>query len=190
MCKFNVNKLPVAFSLIGTNHLPTIDNQGGVGSCASQTITRNQFTNAVSRYIHNADMDRTFDAKDNDYCFAPRYTYNFSGAGTIWVYETLMEHGAIAVNECPFEKNENGGHIKIKDGVLCEQTAAWPVTVPGLMKKALNYRLNGYERVWYDGEPYNAQLTTTDIGLEIGLIKPDGKAAAVISLISGKPFVF
>lgn len=162
MCNINNSKLPASFSLVGTNHLPVIDNQGGIGSCASQSITRNQFSNAVSRYLSNIENGAKFDSKDNDYCFAPRFTYNFSGAGTIWVYETLMDHGALPVNDCPFEKNESGGHIKFKDGVLCEQSAAWPVSQPGLMKKALKYRLKSFERIWSVKEPYNAQLTTDE----------------------------
>lgn len=167
MCNIYNAKLPTAYSLVGTNHLPSIDNQGGIGSCASQSVTRNQFTNSVSRYVHSLEKGGEFDSKDNAYCFAPRFTFNFSGAGTIWVYDTLMDHGALSVNDCPFEKNENGGSIRVKDDVLCEKSAAWPVGEPGLMKKALKYRLNNYERVWSDREPYNGQLTTDDKCLEL-----------------------
>lgn len=169
MCNIYNANLPTAFTLVGTNHLPTIDNQGGIGSCASQSVTRNQFSNAVSRFIHSADSKSTLTSKDNDFCFAPRFTYNFSGAGTVWVYETIKDHGAISVNDCPFEKNENGGSIKVKDGVLCEKSAAWPVSVPGLMKKALKNRLTGYEQIWTVKEPYNEQLTTTEQGKELVL---------------------
>lgn len=167
MCTKNNINLPSAFTLQGTNHLPKIDNQGGIGSCASQSINRNQFTNAYSRFVHSADVNSKFDSKDDKYCFAPKYTYNFSGAGTIWVYETLMDHGVIPTCDFPFEKNESGGHIKVKDGEMSKLSAAWPVTVPGLMKKGLKNRLSGYERVWFTGDPYNEKLTTSEAGLEL-----------------------
>ena len=164
MFKRNHITLPSAFSLVGTKHFPAIDNQGGIGSCASQSVTRNQFTNAVSRYIAGADAEKPFNPQNGDECFAPRFTYNFSGAGTAWVYETLVEHGALSVGACPFEKTEAGASISQKDGVLCEQSAAWPVLAPGQMKQALKYRLKKFDQVWTVKEPYNEQLTTTEAG--------------------------
>lgn len=159
--------LPSAFTLVGSTTLPSIDNQGGIGSCASQSVTRNQFSNAVAKYAHSIYPNCQRDSHNSTECYAPKFTYNLSGAGTIWVYETIKDHGAICVEEFPFEKNENGGHIKQKDGQWIEKSAQWPMMYPGMMKKALKNRLTGYERVWFDGEPYDAQLTTCEEGLEL-----------------------
>lgn len=159
--------LPSAFSLAGTTTFPPIDNQGGIGTCASQSITRNQFSNAVAKYAHSIFADSTRDSHNFNECFAPKFTYNISGAGTIWVYETVKDHGAITVDEFPFVKNESGGHIKQKDGKWIQKSAEWPAMYPGMMKKALKNRIKGYERVWFDGEPFNAKLTTSPEGLEL-----------------------
>lgn len=159
--------LPAAFSLVGTTTLPSIDNQGGIGSCASQSVTRNQFSIAVTKYAHSIYPNCRRDSHNPEECYAPKFTYNLSGAGTIWVYETLKDHGAVSVADFPFEKNENGGHIKQKDGKWIEKSAEWPMMYPGLMKKALKNRITGYERVWFDGEPFDAQLTTCKEGLEL-----------------------
>ncbi len=159
--------LPSAFSLVGTKALPLIDNQGGIGSCASQSITRNQFSNAVTRYAHSVYPNCTRSSHNPDECFAPKFSYNLSGAGTIWVYEIVKDHGAIPVSEFPFEKNESGGHIKQKDGKWIQKSAESPVMYPGMMKKALKNRIKSYERVWFDGEPFNTQLTTNEAGLEL-----------------------
>ena len=110
-------KLPSYASLVGTTHFPPIDNQGGIGSCASQAATHNQFSNAVSRFIHSLD-------KDSQYCprdlatdrFSPKSTYNIAGAGTIWVYDVLKDHGALTVDRCIFSKTETGASQKEKDG--------------------------------------------------------------------------
>ncbi len=154
-------KLPGAFSLIGTNALPPIDNQGAVGSCASQSVTRNQFSNAATRYAHSIGLDT-----DKTYVFAPKFSYNMSGAGTAWVYEFIMDHGAQLESECMFEKNESGGHIFKKGEEVIAQSAMWHVG-KGEMKKALKNRLTHFEQIWTVKEPYNGQLTTTDVGREL-----------------------
>ena len=57
--------LPSYASIFGDTHFPPIDNQGAIGSCASQAIMRNQFTNAVSRVIHRNDETSAFCPRDD-----------------------------------------------------------------------------------------------------------------------------
>lgn len=161
--------LPSYASLWGTTHVPSIDNQGAIGSCASQAITRNQFTNAYSRALHKADPDSTFSPRDDkDQCFAPNFSFSLSGAGTIWVYEILKEHGAVFTNDHPFSKDERGGHrAKDKDGNLYIDTTRSPMATEGLMEQAMERRISGFERVWFEGEPYHERLTTSELGLAL-----------------------
>ena len=161
--------LPAYATLWGTTHFPSIDNQGAIGSCASQAITRNQFTNAISRHLHKEDGDSTFSPRDDkNQCFAPNFSFSLSGAGTIWVYEILKEHGALFTNDCPFSKDEKGGHrAKDKDGNLYLDTTRSPMATEGLMEKAMNYRISSFKRVWFEGEPYHERLTTSEMGLAL-----------------------
>lgn len=160
-------KLPSYFTLAGTTHFPAIDNQGGIGSCASQSITHNQFSHAVSRYLHSIESGCTRCPRDNaNERFSPKYTYNFAGAGTIWVYEVLQDHGALTVDECVFAKDPNGGSQKIKDGKTIAQSASWAVN-PGQMERAIQNRVRNWDRVWFTGEPYNEKLTTSEEGLKL-----------------------
>ncbi len=160
-------KLPSYFSLVGTTHLPPVDNQGGIGSCASQSITHNQFSNAVSRYLHSINSSCNRCPRDNaSDCFSPKSTYNYAGAGTIWVYEVLEDHGALMVDETIFYKDEKGGSQKFKDGKTIAQSASWCVN-PGEMETALSRRMKGYERIWFTQAPYKERLTTCKAGLKL-----------------------
>ena len=164
-CRENsLRVLPSAFSLVGTNHLPPIDNQGGIGSCASQAITYMQFTNGYSRYLQSCGVDPNRCPKENESArFAPKFTYNFSGAGTSWVYEVLRDHGCLPLDECSFEKDAKGASQKIVDGNLSKKTASWPVK-PGQMRDAMMNRVKNWEQIWITKPPYNETLTTTDEG--------------------------
>ena len=104
------DQIPDSFSLIGTTHLPPIDNQGGLGTCASQAITYTQMTNAVSRYLHSKDANIKWNPSsgDSSTIFAPKFTYNFSGAGTAWVYDIIKDHGAALLKDCYFYTTESG----------------------------------------------------------------------------------
>jgi hypothetical protein len=161
--------LPSYASLWGTSHFPSIDNQGAIGSCASQAITRNQFSNALSRHLHKERVGCTFSPRDDkNQCFAPNFTFSLSGAGTIWVYEILKEHGAVFTNDHPFSKDERGGHrAKDKDGNLYIDTTRSPMATEGLMEKAMEYRISNFKRVWFEGEPYHERLTTSEMGLKL-----------------------
>ncbi len=160
-------KLPSAFSLMNSISNPTIDNQGGIGSCASQAATRNQFSNAVTKYAHSIYPNCQRDSRNPEECFSPKFTYNLSGAGTVWVYEILKDHGAISEAEFPFEKNDLGGHIKKRGDEWIAKSAEWPCAYPGYMKKALKNRITAFDRLWFDDDVYKCQLTTTEIGREV-----------------------
>ncbi len=155
--------LPPAFSLVGTNGLPPIDNQGGIGSCASQAITYMQTTNGFYRYLQSCGAAAPVPREEEAGRFAPRFTFNFSGAGTAWVYETLRDHGCLRLPDCPFEKDEKGASQKTVDGKVARKSAAWP-TGHGQMKKALRTRVKGWEQIWFTKPPYNEALTTTPEG--------------------------
>ena len=76
--------LPAYASIFGDTHFPPVDNQGAIGSCASQAITRNQFGNAVSRLIHAQNEGSAFCPRDNfGDAFTPKYSYNIAGPG-LW----------------------------------------------------------------------------------------------------------
>ncbi|MBQ8398456.1 MAG: C1 family peptidase [Clostridia bacterium] len=161
--------LPAYASLWGTTHCPSIDNQGAIGSCASQAITRTQFSNAFSRHLHKIDADSTFSPRDDkNQCFAPKFTFTLSGAGTIWVYEILKEHGCVFTDDCAFSKDEKGGHrAKDKEGNLYTQTTCSPAATEGLMEKAMENRISNFEQIWFTKPPYNEKLTTSEEGRKL-----------------------
>lgn len=142
--------LPSSFTLVGTKHLPPISNQGSIGSCASSSITYMQFSNAVSRYLHSIDPDIEWNPSSGEakYLFSPKYTYNFAGSGTEWVYRILMENGAPTQDISHFYTDSTGAYQeKDKNGEVHKQSASWDVG-EGVMEQALNYRLTGYEQIW------------------------------------------
>ena len=131
------NQIPESFSLIGTEHLPPIDNQGALGTCASQAITYTQMTNAVSRLLHSKDENVKWNPSSGDTStiFAPKFTYNFSGAGTAWVYDIIKDHGVALLKDCYFYSNSSG--YKMGDTLYNRepQTIGWQVT-EGELEKA------------------------------------------------------
>ena len=160
--------LPSCASVFGTSTFPAIDNQGGIGSCASQSITRNQFTNAYARYIQSIEEGSAYCPRDNSALpFTPKFTFNFSGAGTVWVYDILKEQGCLRQADAPFHKNEDGGSvIKDKDGNLYTDTSSWCVK-EGEMEKALSARIRNFKQVWFTKEPYSEKLTTSEAGQKL-----------------------
>ena len=155
--------LPSSFSLVGTRHLPPIDDQGGIGSCASEGITYMQFTNAVSRYIESTGSDPDWDPSSGNerFIFAPKFTYNFAGAGTAWVYEVLKDHGALPLADCHFATNSYGRKYGAGKYDRQPETLSWPVGA-GELASALDYRVTSYEQIWTN--TINNQLTTSDEG--------------------------
>ena len=160
--------VPKYISLFGTAHFPPVDNQGSIGSCASQSITENQFGNAVSRYIHKLDPDSNFSPRDHiDERFSPKFTYNLTGGGTAWVYEMLKEQGTLCQDECIFEKNEAGGAMHHgKDGKICTKSTSFPVE-PGQMERAMRWRLKNFRQIWFTKKPYCEKLTTSEEGRKL-----------------------
>ena len=160
------DQIPESFSLIGTTHLPPIDNQGGLGTCASQAITYTQLTNAVSRYLHSKDENVKWNPSSGDEStiFAPKFTYNFSGAGTAWVYEIIKSHGAAFLKDCYFYESTPG--YPTGDSVYNRQpqTISWQVT-EGELEKALEYRITDYEQIWTNTIQHN--LTYSEGGAEL-----------------------
>ncbi len=158
--------IPASFSLIGTEFLPPIGNQGSIGSCSSSSIAYCQFTNAVARYLHSLNPKSEFTPADGDasHLISSKYAMNFAGAGTAWVYDVLKDHGALVRADSDFWRNASGGASGgVKDKPYLE-SSSWDVEA-GEMAKALNMRLLNYEQVWMNG--YNFQLTTTDKGRDL-----------------------
>ena len=159
-------ELPTSFTIFDDVHFPPVDNQGGIGSCASQAISRNQLTNAVSRILHEKNKKSAFCPKNNfGDVFTPKYSYNMAGPGTAWVYEFVSEHGALFQTEGIFKKAETGdpnvlgGSIpRDKNGVPEKQSAELLVK-KGQMERALRYRVTHFEQIWVTKPPYNEDLT-------------------------------
>lgn len=160
------DKIPESFSLIGTTHLPPIDNQGGLGTCASQAITYTQMTNAVSRYLHSKNENINWDPSSGDTStiFAPKFTYNFSGAGTAWVYDIIMDHGAALLKDCYFYTTDSGYKTGDSKYNRHPQTIGWQVT-EGELEKALNYRISNYEQIWT--RTIDNNLTYSEAGADL-----------------------
>ncbi|MBQ9467851.1 MAG: hypothetical protein IJU52_02460 [Clostridia bacterium] len=155
--------LPSSYTLVGTKHLPPIDNQGGIGSCASEGITYMQFTNAVSRYIDSIGIDPKWNpASGNEaYIFAPKFTYNFAGAGTAWVYDILRDHGAMLLKDWHFYTTPSGYKLGTDKNNRNPKSLDWPVK-DGQLEGALNYRISDYEQIW--SRTYGDQLTDSEAG--------------------------
>lgn len=160
--------LPESCTLVGTEHLPPICSQGAVGCCASASITYMQFTNAVSRYLHSIDPDIVWNPSSGDYqyIFAPKFTYQYSGAGTEWVYLVLKDQGCLTMDKCNFHMVGTGFSIFRAGTTMWPETAAWEVG-EGMLKSALSYRITGYEQIWLTKSYLNGgkvAITTTEKG--------------------------
>ena len=155
--------LPASFTLIGTEHLPPIDDQGSIGTCASNAITYTQMTNAVSRYLHSIDEDIEWNPSSGDskYIFAPKFTYNYSGAGTAWVYDILKDHGCALLSDCYFYTTDWGYKTGASKWGRQPQSVSWQVG-EGELEKALNYRITNYDQIWMNTLDY--KLTTSEGG--------------------------
>ena len=98
-------------TLIGTDFLPPIGNQGSIGSCSSSSIAYCQFSNAVARYLYSLDKNSDFKPATgkSEYLISSKFAMNFSGAGTAWVYDVIKDHGALTRADSDFWRNSNGG---------------------------------------------------------------------------------
>lgn len=168
------DQLPSSTTLVGTTHLPPISNQGLIGSCASQGITYTQMTNAVSRYLHSINPDIEWNPSSGDlkYIMSSKFTYDFSGAGTAWVYNILCEHGVTTMDKFSFPM-KNGGYYIFNSAHTPlgqnKKAVEWYVDEGELMD-ALNFRLNSYEQIWVKPENFggvsseNIMMTTSKEG--------------------------
>ncbi len=159
--------LPSSVTLVGTDFLPPIDNQGGVGSCASQSVAYTQFSNAVARYLHSLDPNSKFKpALDAKYRFSPKFTYTYSGAGTAWVYNILVDHGCLTNDLSGFYKDAGGGSQLGSVGRYYKESIKWDAD-KGDLFAALNYRLTDYEQIWFTNAPYSGKMTTSETGQQL-----------------------
>ncbi|MBE6544387.1 MAG: hypothetical protein E7675_08310, partial [Ruminococcaceae bacterium] len=152
---YDAAALPSAVTLVGTVHLPPIDDQGAVGCCASNAITYTQFTNAVSRYIHSLDPNANWTPSKNTKAniFSPKFTYTLAGSGTAWVYDVLVDHGAATLNNSTFYKYYGGSRYYTTAGTLSKSAVCWD-NINTLGYNALSYRLTDYEQIWVTGGDY------------------------------------
>lgn len=152
-----VKDLPSSVTLVGTKHLPPISNQGEIGSCASMAITYTQMTNAVSRYLHSIDPDIEWNPSSGDkkYLMSPKFTFDFSGAGTAWVYNILVDHGITTMDKLSFYMQPGNGAYKIfmapGSKLQWAQSVKWGVT-EGMLEEALEIRLQNWtseeDQIW------------------------------------------
>ncbi len=176
-----VKALPSSTTLVGTKHLPPVSNQGEIGSCASQSITYMQMTNAVSRYLHSIDPDIEWDPSSGNkkYLMSPKFTFDFSGSGTAWVYDILLDHGITTMDKLSFYMQPGSGAYKIfmapGSKLQWKQSVEWGVT-EGLLEEALEIRLQNWtseeDQIWIKKETYgdangDIMLTTTEKGKEL-----------------------
>lgn len=168
--------LPKAVTLMGTEDLPPISNQGSVGCCASSSITYMQFTNAVSKYLRANYPEMAINPSSGEFSeiFSPKWTYDFGGSGTAWVYNVLMEHGALTMDKTMFgvKKLPNEKPYRYDDPKkpkeLLESAVRWDIS-EGQMEEALNIRLKKFEQIWirsntFGNENGKINLTQTEAG--------------------------
>ncbi|MBP3321796.1 MAG: hypothetical protein J6M12_05535 [Clostridia bacterium] len=193
--------LPESFSLVGTDFLPMVDNQGEIGSCASQAITYLQYTNAVAQFAKKQNPDSNWKpARDFESCFSPKWSYQFAGASTGAVYMFLRDHGAITIKDDMFAKNTSSASIIKRNGVLQTKTTGWILT-QGLGEQALEYRLTYHEQYWVtdtngdywskdkteDGKTIGVQFTTSEAGQELLAKIKDAVAQGNVVVTGGYP---
>ncbi len=159
--------LPDSATLVGTKHLPIVDNQGGIGCCSAEAVTYAQFTVAVSQYVNSLDPDSNWDPSSgaDEYTFSPKFTYNYSGSGTSYQYEVLKTIGCLPMSLSSHAKSE--GSAKFRGGAQLnkDQSRSWDVEA-GKMIEALNFRLTDYEENEFTSTN-EGKLTTNETGLAL-----------------------
>ncbi len=148
-CKVTV--LSTATTLKGTIHMPPVDSQGNIGSCAHESVTYAQFTIAVSQYMnyHNPNGGWNPSSGELRYLFSPKFTYNFASPGTEYAYNILVDHGCLTENYSRFYHSGDAS-ISGPGNAPYKETTSWDVG-KDMMNLALNYRLTGYEEIDYTG---------------------------------------
>ncbi len=156
VCQITV--LGTSSTLKGTIHMPPVDSQGNIGSCAHESVTYAQFTIAVSQYMNHYSPNSGWNPSSGElrYLFSPKFTYNFSSPGTEYAYNILMDHGCLTEN---YSRFYHQGDASLSGPVTApyKETTSWDVG-KDMMNLALNYRLTGYEEIDYTGA-YGGNLT-------------------------------
>lgn len=156
--------LPSSSTLVGTKHMPPIDSQGSIGSCSAQAVTYNQFTVAVSQYVNNVLGDKSWDPSSGlkKYIFSPKFSFVYSGAGTQYSYDILVDQGCLPLTMSTFYKhNDTSNKVNGAGSVANHQLSkCWDVDLNELAT-ALKYRLTKYEEVEFNAFDYDF---TTEAG--------------------------
>lgn len=158
-----VTVLGTSTTLKGTIHMPPVDSQGNIGSCAHESVTYAQFTIAVSQYLnyHKPELGWNPSSGELRYLFSPKFTFNFAGAGTEYAYNILKDHGCLTED---YSRFYHSGEASLSGPSTApyKETASWDVS-QGLMDLALTYRLTGFEEIDYTGT-YSGNLTSAGQG--------------------------
>lgn len=156
--------LPSSSTLVGTKHLPPIDSQGTIGSCSAQAVTYTQFTVAVSQYVNNVlgNTDWNPSSGLKKYIFSPKFSFVYSGAGTQYSYDILVDQGCLPLTMSTFYKpNDTSDKVNGAGSVSGHKLSkCWDVDM-GELAEALKYRLGNYEEVEFNAYDYDF---TTDSG--------------------------
>lgn len=151
-------QLPSSSTLVGSKHLPPIDSQGSIGSCSAQAVTYTQFTVAVSQYINNVLKDTSWDPSSGykRYIFSPKFSFVYSGAGTKYSYDILVDQGCLPLTVSTFYKPNDTGPIVNGAGSVQNNklSKSWDVD-EGELLQALKYRLTAYEEYEFDTFNYD-----------------------------------
>lgn len=196
------DSLPDSFTLKGTDFLPPVSDQGDIGTCASESVTYLQFTNAVARYLAKMDPNSTWKpARDAKSCFSSKYTFQFANASTAAVYNFLRDHGAVTKEVDDFERASNGRAIIFRNNTTLQtKTTRWILT-EGLGEQAMAYRITNYEQYWVtdtNGKYYSTekneagvtlgvQFTTSDAGKELLTKIKDAIVSGNVVVTGGYP---
>ena len=196
------DNLPESFTLKGTDFLPPVSNQGEIGSCASESITYLQFTNAVAQDVAKMNPASTWKpARDASSCFSPKFTYQFANASTAAVYYFLRDHGAVTKAVDDFARDTTGRAIIFRNNTnLQTDTTRW-VLSQGLGEQAMAYRVSSFEQHWVtdqngpyyskekndDGVTLGVQLTTSDAGKELLTKIKDALVCGNVVVTGGYP---
>ncbi len=190
-----LKELPSSATLLGSDTLPAIDNQGGIGSCASQAITHMQFTNAVAQYKkHNEGLGDWSPSTNYADCFSPKYTYQTAGAHTGNVYYILMDHGALTNKDEAFAKDASGGSQSVLNGKPQKQTLQWASIKEGAGETAFQYRVTNFEQTFVTNNAlYTVQgksgvaMTTSEAGRAMILKIKEALASGNVVVTGGYP---
>ncbi len=146
--------LPSSSTLVGSVYMPPIDNQGNIGSCSAESVTYMQFTIAVAQYMNNVVGDKNWKPSTGNkkYIFSPKFTFVYSGAGTGYSYDILVDQGCLPLSKSTFKKS---GTASVLNDPMSRK---WDVDTSGLMAESLKYRLKSYSEV--DFNVFNYDFTT------------------------------